>query len=1307
MITENELRIANESYTHKDFYQIYPEILDIAQQISRLWDPASSNESDPGVVLLKLLAFIADKNNYNIDKNILEAFMPSATQEESMRKLCEMMGYNMKYYQSASADVSFMWIGDGLSDHADGNSIFIPQWTEITDDTNEIIYTLVEDVQLNYKGQIETKQAIEGKLCDVTINNDNLVKLFNLDDNHRFYLPESKVAENGIWIKNTNDTDWNTWRKTDNLNTELSKQPVWKFGYSSKKMLPYIQFPEDIADLIGDGLEIKYIRTSGKNGNITAKTLTKLSSQTTVDFIGVYREEDGSTKTYTKDNPKKLDISVDNDNYLVIENSAYTLNGQNVETLDDAYNGFKKTVGTFDTLITCRDYANKIYQLTYNKTNRSPLVSNVQVSDIKDDINFSTKIVSFDDYGLVYTNLAYQSGGEGISNFDIYIYPLTDTVNYYKGNNYKNSFKPNYTNTYEILNQLEDYKCLAHNIKQISNTDVSVGVRNIYAIKNYYHLDAKIATTYKVTEYEGVEILNNIYYALWNNFNARKVDYGEEIPYDELLKTIQQADSRIKSVSLDEPEISTNVMFGNGNEQEIIDINGNSISDEKNIFLHLVAKNVLAGKVPLFKYDRRFKYDLQTQAQEEDEGNRIYGKPLTYPIDDFVSSNDYSITAITTELKINSETKNYKLKENELINLIIPNLATDNIYAAYVNYYFDAAGQGSIEKDTEYQLKDNQILYLNYTDSNEVVHDIKIYKENNEFITEDNGRKKKCSGIFKPNFELKDSLTEHNQTPTGRGWQKTKGSKFFEAGQPLDVNQGKGMFTLGGTEQIECRNLVKTEIKTSPFNCYWSLNTDKLKFKQDSTDTTLYTRILENDEYFFYTDTLKQTLVTLGSGTSLKLHYNGTPTEEGYMVWTLNNTSVALDDIASRGIGAFSDTSWHEEKLRETYWIEIQENQIVTLGEGAILKSFTLQDGGNLTHEWKQVAYSDGQPQFDFEYDGAGSLPKYDSGLNLKYQVQTNFNLNMSSTEGQVMNPSETGVTRTIKLYTSEWIKDGEYVDYSEDYKDKLTEEFVRYKVFESGDNKYYLRSNYALNQIGGDKLNEHRYTIEEKLKDDLYIYPYCIEAVTGEDKSGQDTNVNLQSFADDYTKVNLKDLSEFEIPVFIPKSSFGLIMLYYSPSYNVSAKLKVQGTSINFFGQSSGVSTPLTLKEGINIIKIWDTTTSLTFTTDSTDSGTLIMSSLDIVKQDNESDTGVNYKLLNISSSQVNTLLSIISTLDTNGIFYYNVPVDKYTEIDTNVLDQYSFFNYNNVYNKFTIAELDTDESSIQIAKSSRATKW
>ena len=98
MITENELKTISLSPIKKDFYQIWRELLEVAGKISERWDPTSTNESDPGIVLLKVLAALGDKLNYNIDKTILEAFMPSATQEESMRKLCEMLGYNIKYY---------------------------------------------------------------------------------------------------------------------------------------------------------------------------------------------------------------------------------------------------------------------------------------------------------------------------------------------------------------------------------------------------------------------------------------------------------------------------------------------------------------------------------------------------------------------------------------------------------------------------------------------------------------------------------------------------------------------------------------------------------------------------------------------------------------------------------------------------------------------------------------------------------------------------------------------------------------------------------------------------------------------------------------------------------------------------------------------------------------------------------------------------------------------------------------------------------------------------------------------------------
>ena len=73
MITKNEISSLNLSPTKKDFVQIWNELIEVASKITERWDPTSTNESDPGIVLLKVLAGIADKLNYNIDKNILEA----------------------------------------------------------------------------------------------------------------------------------------------------------------------------------------------------------------------------------------------------------------------------------------------------------------------------------------------------------------------------------------------------------------------------------------------------------------------------------------------------------------------------------------------------------------------------------------------------------------------------------------------------------------------------------------------------------------------------------------------------------------------------------------------------------------------------------------------------------------------------------------------------------------------------------------------------------------------------------------------------------------------------------------------------------------------------------------------------------------------------------------------------------------------------------------------------------------------------------------------------------------------------------
>ena len=152
------------------------------------------------------MAFIADKNNYNIDKNILEAFMPSATQMSSMRNLCEMNGYNMKYYNSATTSVKFMYTGSSSDGLSDSFTMTLPAFTTtITDEDGNVTYSLLQDCVLSKKNLAQSVTCIEGTFQDLMVNNSNILHLSSLDDDNRIYFSVENVAENGIRIYNSSE----------------------------------------------------------------------------------------------------------------------------------------------------------------------------------------------------------------------------------------------------------------------------------------------------------------------------------------------------------------------------------------------------------------------------------------------------------------------------------------------------------------------------------------------------------------------------------------------------------------------------------------------------------------------------------------------------------------------------------------------------------------------------------------------------------------------------------------------------------------------------------------------------------------------------------------------------------------------------------------------------------------------------------------------------------------------------------------------------------------------------------------------
>lgn len=648
MYNYNELNAVSLSPTKKDYYQIWNELIEVSSKLSSRWDPSATNESDPGIVLLKVLTAIADKLNYNIDANTLEAFMPSAAQESSMRKLCEMLGYEMRYYQSASTNVRITF--NGTSFPALGSSgtkaIYIDRFTNIQDAESTINYITLEPVTLTSYVRSATVECLEGELVAVQTDAGNIITLTHLDDNYRFYLPERQIASNGIFITNVGKDSF--WTQTSNLNTSLLGSTVYKFGYDSIKGLPYIQFPDDIGSLIGTGLSIYFVRTRGVSGNVSSGFLKTMSEPASWSYIKETSTSEVSGEDIVGDAAAEASDDWSDLEQYSITNLAAAKNGKNPETIDEAYWNYQKQVGTFETLVTCRDYMNKIYQMTKSYVDTNPLVSNIIVSDIRDDINKAYTLTSFSEQGLEMERLSKigDQGEKKIEYFDLVLYPFQATLGQTQ-KDFEDSFK--YTNTpiATITAGLDSNKTIAHRFRNPDPTDIA-------CIKIYFQISARLTTTSKISYLESIEVQQAAHQALYKEFNLRNLSFGDELPFDTILQVLTLADPRIKNVTLDDPKMTMAVCTVDGEEYPIITNEVFSSFSEANkskeFYKQLVLDNVMAGRVALLNEQATFKTSLQE---------------LKYP----ESKSKISTTASrlqTTEsllpLAFNNNTKNLSLK---------------------------------------------------------------------------------------------------------------------------------------------------------------------------------------------------------------------------------------------------------------------------------------------------------------------------------------------------------------------------------------------------------------------------------------------------------------------------------------------------------------------------------------------------------------------------------------------------------------------------------------------------------------------
>lgn len=1243
MINEKELEISNISYTNKDFGAIYTEILDLATKLSSLWIPKSSNESDPGVVLLKLLAFVADKLNYNVDKNILEGFMLSATQEDSMRKLCDLVGYYMNYYKSAETEVTFTYKGNKIDYGPSGEIRYItfPKFkTVISNEDSSIQYFLLEELSLNSREKSRSAVVMEGFLNTLNIGDSEIITLDNIDDRNRVYFGESQVAQNGVFIKLYDETQDETatfWRAVDNLNTQDPGKKCFKFGFDSEKGLPYVEFPQDISTLIGDGLSIRYAVTSGYYGNVGVGVLNKLLSPTTLSVTGA-GVESGTEVSFTGDDNVEL----------IIKNNSAATNGAEPESIDDAYNNFKKTVGTFETLVTCRDYANYIYNYIVDGSG-VPVSSNCQVADRRTDLNKSKNIVSYGISGQYTTNKA--------ENYtDLFLYPLVGVRNPGNDSEYKDSFNLIQGDLESITGWFTTDESPANISYKYNRPDVD----DIGLIKILYSLDAKITTTYKVNTAEQLEIKRNILQALRATFYSRNIDYGYEIPYEAIYNCILNADKRIKAVNLKEPELGVQYIKGDNTVASPLGSTTPTVPYTDSPYLNILAKNVLAGRIPLFNQDNRFNYEFG-MGKYTRSGNVV--GPVLENVESFTSS--------TTIALGHDSTNPYELKNNELIQVILPKLVDEVEYGTYINYYcnFD------LDPDIDTKLGPNDKLLLVYTDSAQNQIEV-LYG---------------AGDIIRSNF----AIDADDFSPSSSKTKITKKLTNTEIIAALGTDT-IGCLGIPTKSSIFKRGIVKHEFDSN-IKAAWLVsdsvekNLLYTKFKRVGTSNT-FEYIIGDSEYFIYSLDGESSYEIFGSGTSLRVE-SDTAMDSVQDVIYGNCEIPNLNDLFDYGVEALAGilkTLTFSANIK----FVIQVNDILTLTTSD--KAYLETDSISLTNDFaplnKVLRYK--------LVDNTEEVFEKLEPLNIGSDIFSN--LRIRSRLDLVCGPNKTQV-----------LDDGQKIIFKKNIDEPNEETYIL-------EAPARIRSNLTCDFAGGDNISLD--LIDPAGLVTGLEFPYSFLVFTDEDNLAENfprigtywvgdlslSDSVVSKFNSDGYSVLIPDEEDYAIVLcyisFLNSLSSGTVTISGYDAGGSAVELK------NFSDNETISTISYTEKEKLLNIKVPKTCALIKIQVSNFSSGVESLGSITLGTLNEVTGLNNRFKLQELEEESgltpgvLSTALLKLVNSGSNNVFYYMSELDSSEEIEEDDLSSpFAFLDSNNIANMFSLSYIDLDNSSIEITRSSK----
>ena len=373
MATSSEYNRGIVKYTSRDYDSIMADFWSLVPKMTELWKPEA--DSDPGVVIAKYIASVADMLGVNGDWLANEILGPSLSQRKNAEKLFGLLGYDLGWYTAARTEVTFtngstepITLDFGFNG---SNFATLNAYTDITSQSRVITYNILpltnkygaqetrsrrsvltenlnvfvaEDKVTIPSGGSVTRVAIEGELRSASFSvadvkaNDYIIK-----------LPSQHVDTTAIWIK-TKSSDTASdfidnepqWIQCTSAAEFIIPEPRFMVSYDtySNAQIQISYYLNELEDYDGNWLVVYWIDCSGTIGCVGTDVLSNLLLAVPGQDIETHLE----------------DVVISNLSNTIELPHTNTVTGKSPETAKQAYFNSRNYLHTWDSLVTLPDF---------------------------------------------------------------------------------------------------------------------------------------------------------------------------------------------------------------------------------------------------------------------------------------------------------------------------------------------------------------------------------------------------------------------------------------------------------------------------------------------------------------------------------------------------------------------------------------------------------------------------------------------------------------------------------------------------------------------------------------------------------------------------------------------------------------------------------------------------------------------------------------------------------------------------------------------------------------------------------------